>query len=386
MKFTMPRDVLAAITAWATAAADLGTGGAASPVLAGLMLTASADGALAAARFGYGASATARAAAEVGEPGRVLVSAAMLKEVAAALPARRPVDVASDGTRVTLAAGAVRYTLLALPADEYPEVPAEPSGHAAEFDPKTLAAAVGIAALAASRDDTLPALTCVHLMLDGKGTATLTATDRYRAAIVTCPCTPGPAAQTTRAPDAALIPARELTVAVRRPGTAPVRLALSDGAASLASDGRHVTIRLLDAEFPNVASKAPTARDITATAVADTAALAAAVKRAAVVAERNTPARFSFTADGVRVESGTGDEAQLAETVPLARFDGEPIDIAFNPAYLLDALTAATTAGSATARLAMTTPARPAVITPAEPQTAPGDGVTYLLMPIRSAG
>jgi DNA polymerase-3 subunit beta len=383
----MPRDVLAAVTTWANAAAAPGTSGPpVSSALAGIMLTATADGTLTAARFGYGASATASAAAEVGEPGRVLVYARMLAEVAAALPARQPVEVTFDGTRVTLAAGAVRYTLLALPADQYPEIPAAPGEHAAEFDPKTLAAAVGIAALAAGRDDTLPGLTCVRLVLGGKGTATLTTTDRYRAAMVACPCTPGPAARTALARTAVLIPARELSAAVKRPGTGPVRLALGDGTASLASDGRHVTIRLLDAEFPHIASKAPAAKDITATAVADVAALAAAVKRAAVVAERNTPARFHFTAGAVRVESGTGDEAQLAETVPLAEYTGEPIDIAFNPAYLLDALTAVTATGSATARLAMTTPARPALITPAKPETAPGDGVAYLLMPVRSAG
>jgi DNA polymerase III subunit beta len=384
MKLTMPRDVLTAVTTWANAAAAPAAP-APLPVLAGIMLTA-AEGTLTADRFGYGASATASAAAEVGEPGRVLVYARMLAEVAAALPARQPVDLAFDGTRVTLAAGTVRYTLLALPADQYPEIPAEPSQHAAEFDPKALAAAIGIAALAAGKDDTLPALTCVRLVLDGKGTATLTTTDRYRAAVVTCPCTPGPAARTTRARTAALIPARELSAAVKRPGTGPVRLALGDGSASLASDGRHVTIRQLDAEFPAVAKLAPAPKDITVAAVANVAALAAAVKRAAVVAERNTPARFGFTADGVRVESGTGDEAQLAETVPLEGLDGDPIAIAFNPAYLLDALAAVAATGSATARIAMTTPTRPALITPAKPETAADDDVSYLLMPVRSAG
>lgn len=384
MKLTMPRDVLAAMTAWATAAADTGIEGATSPVLAGIMLTA-ADGTLTAARFGYSASATASAAAETGEPGRVLVSARMLTQVTAALPARQPVDVAFDGTRVTLAAGAARYVLMALPPEEYPALP-EPGDPAAEFDPRALATAVATAAVAtADASQKLPALTCVRVELDGKGTATLHATDRYRLAVTTCPYVPLGAA----GPVTALIPARELAAAVKRPGTAPVRLAITPGTASVASDGRHVTIRQLAAEWPNVTKLIPAAKDITTTAVADVAALAAAVKRAAVVAERNTPARFGFTrpdGDGtaeVRVESGTGDEAQLAETVPLT-LDGGPLGIALNPGYLLDALAAVTATGSPTARIAMTTPTTPAIITPAEPDS-PG-GCTYVLMPIRSAG
>jgi len=383
MKLTMPRDVLAAMTAWATASASIGMPDGMTPVLAGLMLTAEPGGTLTAARFGYEASATARADAEVGEPGRVLVSARMVTQVTAALPARTPVEVAFDGTRVTLDAGNVRYALMALPPGEYPELPAEPPEHAAEFDPAELAAAVGIAAAAtAPPSDALPRLTCVHVTLDGNGTATLTATDRYRLAVVTCPYTAG----LDSAPAEALIPARELSAALKRGGAAPVRLAITPGAASLASDGRHVTIRQLAEEFPKVAQLIPDPKDATTTATADVAALAAAVKRAAVVAEGDTPARFRFTPEGtggVHIESGTGDEASLTATVPLT-IEGDPLAIAFRPRFLLDALAAITATGSGTARLAMIAPDKPAVITPAEPGGAVG--CTYAVMPVRQAG
>jgi DNA polymerase-3 subunit beta len=380
VKLTMPRDTLAAMTAWATAAASLGLPDGITPVLAGIMLTATADGHLTAGRFGYEASATARAAAEVGEPGRVLVSARMLTQVTAALPAGTPAEVAFDGTRVTLEAGGFRYALMALPPGEYPELPAEPPEHAAEFDPADLAAAVGIAATAtAPPADALPRLTCVHVALDGEGTATLTATDRYRLAVLTCPYTAGPA----DAPGTALIPARELSAALKRGGAAPVRLDITTGAASLASDGRHVTIRQLGEEFPNVTRLIPDPKDATTTAVADVAALSAALKRAAVVVDGDTPARFHFDGDGVRVESGAGDEATLTATVPLA-IDGAPLAIAFKPRYLLDALAAITATGAAAAAIAMTEPGKAAVITPAGQGGA--IGCTYAVMPVRQAG
>jgi DNA polymerase III subunit beta len=379
MKLTIPRDTLAAMTGWATASASLGMPDGIQPVLAGIMLTA-AGGHLTAARFGHDASATARAAAEVGEPGRVLVPARMLAQVAAALPATAPVEVGFDGTRVTLEAGGVRYTLLALPAGEYPELPAEPAEHAAEFDPRDLAVAVSIAAAAtASADQCLPALTGVRVVLDGNGTATLAATDRYRLAFATCPYTAGLAE-----PASALIPARELLAALKRPGTSPVRLAVTPSAASLASEGRHVTIRQIDdSQFPRVDRILSDVKAPAITALAGIEALAAAVKRAAVVAARDTPARFHFTGQGVRIESGTGDEATLAATVPLT-LDGEPVDIAFNPGYLLDALAAVAATGAAEVRIGMTTPKKAALITPAD-HDRPG-GCTYVLMPVRAAG
>lgn len=384
MKLTVPRDTLAALVSWATAAASIGQPDGITPILAGIMLTADATGNLTIARYGHEASASVRADAEVGEPGRVLLPARMLDKVAAALPAGTPVELAFDGTRVTLDAGGAQFALLALPPAEYPALPAEPPEFAAEFGADHLAAAAGIAATAtASPADALPALTGVRVELDGNGTATLAATDRYRLAVATCPYTRG-----TAEPGAALIPARELLAALRHPAAATVRLAITPNVASLASDGRHVTIRQLDHDkFPAIAHHiAEAGKGTTATAVAEVAALAAAVKRAAVVAAKDTPARFRFTAEGgggARIESGTGDEATHAATVPL-KLDGDPIDIAFRPGYLLDGLAAVAATGSAEVRIAMSTPKKPALITPAKADR-PG-GCTYVLMPVRAAG
>lgn len=383
MKLTVPRDTLAALVSWATAAASIGMPDGITPILAGIMLTADATGKLTIARFGYEASASVRADAEVGEPGRVLLPARMLDKVAAALPGGTSVEVAFDGTRVTLDAGGAQFALLALPPGEYPAIPAEPAEFAAEFGADYLAAAVGIAATAtASPADALPALTGVRVELDGNGTATLAATDRYRLAVATCPYTSGLAE-----PGAALIPARELLAALKHPA-ATVRLAITPNVASLASDRRHVTIRQLDHDkFPVTANHvAEAGKGTTATAVAEVAALVAAVKRAAVVAAKDTPARFRFTAEGggcVRIESGTGDEATHAATVPL-KLDGDPIDIAFRPGYLLDGLAAVAATGSAQVRIAMSTPKKPALITPADDNRR--GGCTYVLMPVRAAG
>jgi DNA polymerase III subunit beta len=378
VKLTMAPGRLTAATGWVTATARPARNPQ-SPVLAGILLTATADGTVTVAGTDWQTSATARASADVGEPGRVLIPARMLAPVLAALPARQPVEVAFDGTRLIITAGAVRYTLLALPDGDYAELPA-PGEHAAEFDAKALAAAVAHVAAAAGKDDTLPVLTCVRLTLDGgTGTATLAATDRYRLAVLTCPYAPGPADATGDA----LIPARDLAAIIKRPGDGPVRLALTGETAAFSTANRHVTMRLVCGEFPDVTRHIPDSAAVTTTVTAEVAPLAAALKRAAVVADRDTPARLAVTDGSVTVESGTSDDASYTETVPAA-LDGEPLTIAFNPGYLLDGLAAVTGTGSTAARLAMTTPGKPAVITPAAP-TGP-TGLTYVLMPVKHAG
>jgi DNA polymerase-3 subunit beta len=381
MKLTAPQDVLAAACGWTAATARLAKTPP-SPVLAGLLLTADHDGTLTVAGFDYEVAATATMTAEVGEPGRALVPARLLTQAVAALPGP-DLTLASDGTRLTLAAGQVTYTLATLPHEDYPALP-DPGTEAAEIGADALAAAVTQVVGAASRDDTLPALTCVHLTLDGNGTATLAATDRYRLAVATCPYTPAPDAP---APGPVLVPARELAAVTKRPGTPALTLTLAaDGSlAGFATADRQVTTRLIAGEFPRYETLIPTGSDLAATVTADLATLTGAIKRAAVVAERNTPVRLAFTATEALIESGTGDDAALTETIPVT-LDGGPQTIAFNPAFLLDTLTAIAAIGSNGVRIGITSTVRPALLTPVQARSGSLIKCCHVLMPVRGAG
>jgi DNA polymerase-3 subunit beta len=107
------------------------------------------------------------------------------------------------------------------------------------------------------------------------------------------------------------------------------------------------------------------------------------VRRVALVAERNTPVRLSFSDGSVTLEAGQGEDAQASEAVESA-LTGEELSIAFNPQFLLDGLGALNTPF---ARLSFTQPQKPAVITgQAELEGDDDDLYRYLLMPVRLAG
>ena len=115
-------------------------------------------------------------------------------------------------------------------------------------------------------------------------------------------------------------------------------------------------------------------------ATVETAGLVESVRRVALVAERNTPIRLSFSGGEVTLEAGSGDEAQASESLD-AGLTGDDISIAFNPAYLLDGLGVL---DAAYAELRFTASTRPAVIAgKGSVDATAGDDYRYLLMPVR---
>jgi DNA polymerase-3 subunit beta len=141
--------------------------------------------------------------------------------------------------------------------------------------------------------------------------------------------------------------------------------------------GRRTTSRLLDGDFVKYRSLLPS--EYAGNAEVQTSGFIEAVKRVSLVAERNTPVRLSFRQGEVILEAGTGDEAQAVEALE-ATLEGDDIDIAFNPGFLLDGLAAI---GSDIARLSFTTPTKPAVLTGKPPADGANPNYRYLIMPVR---
>jgi DNA polymerase-3 subunit beta len=375
VKITIEPDVLASAVGWTAPSLAKRPQ---MPALAGIKLDAEGPE-LAVSAFDYDTSAECRVPVEPGEDGVVLVPGRLLAEIVKSLPPR-PVTLQTDGSRATLACGPASFSLLTMPLGDYPDLPAMPEP-AGTLGSAALEAAVRQVATAAGADDTLPMLTGVRIEIDGDD-LTFIATDRYRLAVRKLKWVPV-------RPDlftAFVVPARTLE-ATAKALTAGAEVAISlsqqvqdgpggEGMIGFEGAGRQTTTRLLGGDLPRYEALLPKVVN----GVAELAAgpFAEAVKRVALVAERNTAVRLSFSAGQLVLEAGTGDEAQATEVLE-ASYEGDGIQIAFNPQYLLDGLTAI---DSGIARIAFTEPGKPALIT-----GAVAEGETpeyrYLLMPIR---
>jgi DNA polymerase-3 subunit beta len=375
VKLRVERDVLADSVAWAARTLPSRPS---LPVLAGLVLTAS-DSGLTLSSFDYEVSGRVDVPADVTTEGTTLVSGRLLADIARALPPQ-PVLIESEGTRLSITCGRSSFTLPTLPVEDYPQLPAMPTA-SGTVPGQVFASAVAQVAIAAGRDDTLPTLTGIRMEIEGP-TITLAATDRYRLAVREFLWSP----QSSTVSTTSLIPAKTLAdTAKSLADVADVVIALSsagsgEGLIGFEGHGRRTTTRLLDGEFPKYRSLLPS--ESAAIATVETAALIDAVKRVALVAERNTPVRLAFEGSELTLRAGAGDDAQAVEVLECV-IDGDAIDIAFNPTYLQDGLAAV---GSAVTRFSFTQPTRPAVLTGIDNEGAPLEGYKYLLMPVRLTG
>lgn len=252
------------------------------------------------------------------------------------------VECAVEGSRFSLASDGARFGLSVLPLDDYPALPSLPEV-LGEVDAEEFAAAVAHVAVAAGRDDTLPTLTGIRLSLDGD-TMTLAATDRYRFAVRTLAWKPGAAGAPAGVPDDVLagapadvvVSARRLTEIARSFGRGGmVRLALDGGSAGFELAGMRTTVRLLDGRLP----RHDKLFAMTGAVVAETdrAPLVEAVKRVAVVAEGGSPLQLAFSDGSVLLQAGYEDDV-ASQRLPAVMEGAEDLTVAFNPAYLMDAL------------------------------------------------
>ncbi|GAA1577705.1 DNA polymerase III subunit beta [Actinomadura kijaniata] len=382
MEFRVERHALADAVAWAARTLPSRP---ALPVLAGMLVETTAEGALTLAGFDYEVSTKVRTEADVAEPGRVLVPGRLLSEIVRNLPAE-PVDVALKGSEVVVRCGSAEFGLQVMPVEDYPTLPDVPD-RAGTVSGDVFAEAVGQVTPAAGRDDTLPMLTGVRVDFDGD-VLRMACTDRYRIAARELPWSPDQEGFTA----GVVVPARTLADVAKaiRPGD-EVSLSLTgitDSLIGISMGGRSMTTRLLDDQFINYRSRLT--GDWTSTAKVQTAPFVEAIKRVALVTERSTPVRLAFGGGQVQIRAAAGDAARANETMP-AELVGPEIDIAFSPQYLLDGLNGV---HSRYARLECTGPTKAALLTGIpDPENEDealdenGDtGFRYLAMPVRLSG
>jgi DNA polymerase III subunit beta len=136
--------------------------------------------------------------------------------------------------------------------------------------------------------------------------------------------------------------------------------------------GVTLSSRLIDGQFPNYRQLLPESFEhelrISATELTDV------VRRISLLAQKNAPLRLAFAPGELTVSAQTPDVGEARESLPVA-FQGEPLEIGFNPEFLRAGLEAVE---EGDVLLKLISPLRPGLI-----ESADGSGFLYLIMPIR---
>jgi DNA polymerase III subunit beta len=336
--------------------------------LAGVLLTASEDGVLLSATDGEMGMRT-KLEAEVTGPGSVLLPGRLLAELARSLS--DPVveiEVREAERDVEIRSGSSNFHLNVLPAEDFPKLPDE-SGEPLKIPAAAMAATIDLVANAASRDDMRPVLTGV-LVTAGSDEMTMVATDSYRLAVKRTALEGGAGGELE-----ANIPAkalRELARIVTGDEGEEVAVSLLPNQAVFKAGPVLLNTTLIDGQFPNFRQLLPESYEHDVRL--PRAEFLDVARRVSQLAQRNAPLRLAFSSGELKVSASTPDVGDAEETMPAA-FEGEAMEIGFNPEFLKDGIESVT---GDEVMLRLISPLRPGLLQPVD-----NEDFRYLVMPIR---
>ncbi|GLP64242.1 DNA polymerase III subunit beta [Streptomyces sp. TUS-ST3] len=346
------------------------------PLLGGLLLETDGDS-VTISGFDYETSTRAALAADVLEPGHVLVSGRLLADVTAAMPAG-PIDLVVDGNEATLTAPGTTFTLPTMDRRDYPALPEAPAS-AGTVDGDLFAAAVVHAAQASMPDKEaagkLEGLRGVHVAADGDH-LTISATDRYRIVRHRLPWTPDGNTEGDL-----LVPAAHLAATVKQLSGGPVRVSFTSDitVAALANDTLTVTSRTIATPFPDIDRLFLDPAAASGWMRADAGELLDAVKRVALVNDKDDQTvALSFDSDQVTVQAGIhGPQAASSVGAESVDLDG------FTAGYRAEWLTSVLAPIDGQVQIWFTTPNKPVLLAPIDDDGSVTDTYRAVCMPVR---
>ena len=325
MRFTITREKLQEGLAAVTPAVPSKT---TLPVLANLLIQTTDKG-IRISGTDLDIAVSTEVTADVEAVGAITIPARKLSEIARELPAA-PVRISATGDqRVTLECGRSKFKLLGLPKSEFPSFPAINFDKALKIPSGDLQKLIGHTAFAASTEESRPILNGVRWELRPDAMR-MVATNGHRLAKMEVPVRGAKKADL-------IIPPKALEQ-IRRLFAAEEELEVAQGENHLGfrSPFTSVYTCLIEGPYPSYDQVIPKDNDKVATL--DRAALVGALKRMSVVASDQTHRiRLSFNTGMLKFSVSTPDLGEAQDEMPI-RYDGDPMDIGFNAAYLLEIL------------------------------------------------
>jgi DNA polymerase-3 subunit beta len=308
--------------------------------------------------------------AEVAREGVLVLPARLLLDVVRSLPAPQvSLELRSAQQDVEIVSGNATFHIRTLRAEDFPPFP-EPDPESAISVPADAFVSTSLkVAGSASRDETRPVLTGILVSATDRELR-MVATDSYRLSVKeTVLETP------LRSAFEVNVPARALQELARIAGHAPddeLQISVRQNQVLFVLGGVVLSSRLIDGQFPNYRQLLPESFEHELRMASGE--LTDVVRRISLLAQKNAPLRLSFKDGELTVSAQTPDVGEALESLPVA-FQGEPLEIGFNPEFLRAGLEAIEE-GDVLVKLI--SPLRPGLI-----EAADESRFQYLIMPIR---
>jgi DNA polymerase-3 subunit beta len=284
---------------------------------------------------------------EVKRGGAVAVSARMLHDIAKNLPEGDVTFTVGPNHGAEIRAGKVRYRIPGMPGDDFPPLPALPSGtELAQLDVDMLTDLIGKTAFSMSTDDTRPHLSGALFEGEGK-TVRMVTTDGHRLSKAEHRTREG--APMVRfamlVPQKGVGELRRMLDEVRSEakgnkdeGPPQIGVAVHGGSAFFVHGALMLSVKLAEEQFPPYSKVIPQNQD-KRVVIARTGLVEALRRMSLVASDKSGGVRFQLSAGSLRIVSENPDLGEGSEELDVD-YAGSPLTIGFNAKYLQDALNA----------------------------------------------
>jgi len=272
---------------------------------------------------------------DIEEAGEALVPAEKITQIV-----RESVDATltleTDGDETHIRGEDSHFKVFGYPPGEFPPPPQFEGEADFELSTEELQNLISRTIFATARESSRYAINGVLLERDGNKLVVV-ATDGRRLALARGECKASQEAGDTAT---AIVPTKALTLVQRIFDTDEddlVRVKIVDNQILFASDRALLASNLVEGNFPPYKDVIPKDGDKKATVAVDL--LARAVRRAALLTNEETKGvRMAFNGEGLTLSSRAPEMGEAQINVELAGYEGDDVEIGFNPAFVLDAL------------------------------------------------
>jgi DNA polymerase III subunit beta len=307
---------------------------------------------------------------EVTRDGTVVLPARLMLDVVRSLPASTAsLELRSAEQDVEVLSGNARFHIRTLRGDDFPPFPEPEPDSSVALPADAFVATAQKVAGSASRDETRPVLTGI-LVSASERELLMVATDSYRLSVKeTTLETPLSSGFEVNVPARAL---QELGRLVTHAEDESLSISVRPNQVLFTLGRVILSSRLIDGQFPNYRQLLPDTFEhelrLSGPEFTDV------VRRVSLLAQKNAPLRLAFTPGELTVSAQTPDVGEALESLPVS-FQGEPLEIGFNPEFLRAGLEAV---AEGDVLLKLISPLRPGLI-----EAADESRFRYLIMPIR---
>ncbi len=300
------------------------------PILSNVLLVAK-DGELAVTATDLEVELVAQTAVEVEAGGEITVSGRKLLDICRALPDGASIDISVSGEKLVVRSGRSKFSLVTLPAAEFPTIEDIKAGQTIEVPQAVLGRLIEKTHFSMAQQDVRYYLNGMLLETGGKFLRAV-ATDGHRLALCQAEL------DGDDLDEQQVILPRKGVLELQRlmNGEGSVNIELGANHVRIQLDGIRFTSKLIDGRFPEYDRVIP--KDSSNELSADRAEFRGALQRTAILSnEKYRGIRLIIRDSGVILQAHNPEQEEAEEELEV-EYSGEDIEIGFNVNYLLDAL------------------------------------------------